>query len=628
MKTRLLSLLLFASFAFAEDVKIFPIDRAAIMVGARFDLKVEFPEILTEQDVEIRIAGKTPTEAFGSAGEMITEKYWPRRTAEEKAADEEAAAKTPKGEKPPARPKREASAFILRNCVFHSAVEAVPVTVSVRKDKVAEVTWRVFLPTPQGKQAKNVILMIGDGMSQAHRVAARVMSKGIRQGKYNGMLAMEDMPSMALVGTSGMDSIITDSANSAAAYTSGHKSGNGGLCVYTDRTDDYRAASTSTPADVIDDPAVESIAGLAQRLRGMRIGVVTDAEIQDATPASMYAHVAYRGAFPAITDMLVKSNFDVIFGGGRASFSKTQFAAFAENGYTVVETRTDLLAAGTPSKLFGIFNPRNIDGEWDRKFLKKFKPATATDQPDLTELTATALKMLEPSPNGFVLMIEGARIDKFSHSLDWERAVMDTIQFDKCVELVKDFAKVKDDTLVLVVGDHTHGVSIVGTIENKPPHTVDVAEHDEESGKYVKKTVPKLGRDYVQIYDDAGYPNYEIENGYPKDLNVTRRLAVFFTNFPDYYETFAPKTKGEFKPTLSVSASGKKFNIPNPEYAEAPGAILRTGNISRNAAGSVHTCEDQILTATGPGSEAVHGFIDNTKVFEIMVNALGLREKP
>ena len=85
-----------------------------------------------------------------------------------------------------------------------------------------DVTWNVY--DTGARKAKNVILLIGDGLSPAHRVAARLMSKGIAEGKAFGKLAMDDMPQMALVATAGTDSIITDSANSASAYATGHKS--------------------------------------------------------------------------------------------------------------------------------------------------------------------------------------------------------------------------------------------------------------------------------------------------------------------------------------------------------------------------------------------------------------------
>lgn len=107
------------------------------------------------------------------------------------------------------------------------------------------VTWEVY-DTPGERQARNVILFIGDGLSIAHRTAARILAKDIAEGKYDGDLAM-DMRNMALVGTSGVDSVITDSANSASAYATGHKSSVNAMGVYADRT-----------PDTLDDPKVET----------------------------------------------------------------------------------------------------------------------------------------------------------------------------------------------------------------------------------------------------------------------------------------------------------------------------------------------------------------------------------
>ena len=143
-------------------------------------------------------------------------------------------------------------------------------------------TWNVYDTGP--RKAKNVILFIGDGMSPAHRIAARLLSKGIAEGKAFGKLAIDDMPHMALVATAGCDSIITDSANSASAYATGHKSAVNAMGGYADRT-----------ADPFDDPKVETITSLVKRRLGLAVGVVTNTEIEDATPAAMIAHTRRRG---------------------------------------------------------------------------------------------------------------------------------------------------------------------------------------------------------------------------------------------------------------------------------------------------------------------------------------------
>src|SRR5262249_56477973 len=115
-----------------------------------------------------------------------------------------------------------------------------------------------------------------------------------------------------------------------------------------------------------------------------------------------------------------------------------------------------LLAAQDSHKLIGLFNAGNIDGALDRFFLKKGTVAKFPDQPDLTDQVRTALDILARNDNGFVLMVESGRIDKYSHSLDWERSVYDTIMLDNAVKLAKEFAAARNDTMIIVVADHAH----------------------------------------------------------------------------------------------------------------------------------------------------------------------------
>src|SRR5207302_8654943 len=120
----------------------------------------------------------------------------------------------------------------------------------------------------------------------------------------------------------------------------------------------------------------------------------------------------------------------------------------------------------------------------------------------------------------------------------------------------------------------------------------------------------------------AGYPNYPAPDadGYPAKVDVSRRLAMFFADYPDYYETFRPKLDKTFNPAVQ---NEKKEYAANEEYKDVPGAVLRVGNLPRSASDGVHSADDAVLTAIGPGSEMVHGFMDNTEVCQVMVNALG-----
>src|SRR6266699_2019039 len=236
---------------------VYPIDRADILVGARFDFKVEFAGLADPTKVSVTLNGK------------------------------------------------DQSALILRDVSL-----AQPGVYRLRVSDGAnsrELEWNVYDSGP--RKAKNVILFIGDGMSLAHRTAARLLAKGIAEGKARGKLAIDDMPHMALVATAGSDSIITDSANSASAYATGHKSAVNAMGVYADRT-----------LDPLDDPRVETITSLAQRKRALAVGIVTNTEIEDATPAAMATHTRRRIEYDRIVEQFFAAKPDVMLGGGRANF--------------------------------------------------------------------------------------------------------------------------------------------------------------------------------------------------------------------------------------------------------------------------------------------------------------------
>src|SRR3954454_1171183 len=320
---------------------VYPIDRADILVGSRFDFKVEFPGLADPAKITVTVNGEDHQKVFGRAAVFIEREDG-----------------------------KDQSAMILRDVALTQ-----PGNYRVRVSdgtQTRELGWTVY--ATGARKAKNVILFIGDGMALAHRTAARILSKGIAEGKSRGKLAMDDMPHMAMVATAGSDSIITDSANSASAYATGHKSAVNALGVYADRT-----------SDPFDDPRVENITSLVQRRSGMAVGVVTNTEIEDATPAAMVAHTRRRAEYDRIVEQFFAAKPDVILGGGRASFlpkgtpgsrrrDEADFVAqFRAAGYSLALTADGMKAAAGDSgttKLLGLFHPGNMDGVLDRKFLK------------------------------------------------------------------------------------------------------------------------------------------------------------------------------------------------------------------------------------------------------------------
>ena len=422
---------------------------------------------------------------------------------------------------------------------------------------------------------------------------------------------MDELPAMALLTTQGTDSIITDSANAAHAYTTGHKSCVNALGVYCSRA-----------AGSLDHPKVETLGELAKR-QGYAIGAVTNSEIEDATPAAMVAHTRRRSDFNDIVKMFYDSKIDVLMGGGSPNFlpqstpgSKRKddvdyIEQFKGAGYAFATSKTEMAAAAEDKKttrLLGLYNTGNIDGALDLKLLKKGSVSKFPDQPDVVEEMKAAIRILSRNKKGFVLMVESARIDKYSHSMDAERAIYDTIMLDQAVAEAKRWSQANgNNTLILVTADHAHGVSVVGTV------------NDEAPGNDMRN---KIG-----TYEDAGFPNYPAPNaeGYPDKVDVSKRLRLVFANTPDYYETFRPYLDGENVPAIK-NADG--VMVANEKYKDVPGAVFRTGNLPntgpRGANQGVHTGDDVVLTAGGPGSAAVHGQMENTDLFRVVADALAL----
>ena len=574
---RIASFIFFGSITgFLQAAAIYPIDQATILAGSKFDIKIEFNTVINLGDAEIELNGAPINKIISVQPEFISNE------------------------------NGKGSSILYRDVQLPKAGK-YQIVARAPQERL-QVNWDVYATGP--RRVKNVILFIGDGMTIANRTTARVLSKGIQEGKYQGRLAFDDMPSTAMIGTSGSDSLITDSANSMSAYTTGHKTAVNAMGVYVSRA-----------GDNLSHPKVETIAELIKRNTKMAVGIVSDAELEDATPGAMVSHTRRRADKQYIADQLLSSGAEVILGGGSAYFypqstkgsrrkdEKNLVENFKLKGYRLAFTKQELLSASESKdtkKLFGVFHPDNMDGSLDRLYLKKNTVEQFPNQPDLTEMTQSAIDVLSRNPNGFFLMVEAALIDKFNHPLDWERAAFDTIMLSNAVQIAKDFAKTHPETLIIVTPDHTHSGSISGVV------------HDDKPGPL---------REKVGIYAEAGYPNYPKADiqGYPNKIDVSKRIAFFYGNYPDHYETLHPKMDGTFVPAVKDD-SGKY--VANPKYLQLQeDAIHVGGNLPSHQESGVHTADDAVLNAMGPGSENFKGFMDNTEVFKMMVQSLGLGSK-
>ena len=553
-------------------ITILPINRAKLWAGQRFDFEVEFPAGSTNLDV--RINGESAESVFGK--KAVVKDYGTHIS------------------------------YRINNVDFdQTGDKTITATAGSGLSKTAR--YQVVQEKAK-KRAKNVILFIGDGMSMQAKELGRILSKGLSDGKFNDLLAMEKMPNMALVTTSGYDSIVTDSANSMSAYMTGNKSVVNAMGVYENKT-----------KDPLDDPKVETVAEILSRSKNMSYGMVSTASVTDATPAAVTAHTRRRAEQNYIAaDFLNRNNPpSVVMGGGAQFFlplatpgskrkdNRNLIQEFENKGYAFAGTKAELNSLGSDKPILGLFTLNHMNVYMDREFLPKNSKVLKgfTDQPGLLDMTKKAVSVLEKNPNGFFLMSEGGSIDKQLHTMDWQRSTYDTIEFDKTIEWAQQYAKEhNDDTLIIVVADHAHGVSITGT-------------YKEENGK--------TGREAVRVYGDAKWPTFVDANkdGYPDNPDPDVTLAVQYANAPDHYENY----RFQQAPTVPATTDAKGHVIANPKRAPQ-GARFVPGNLPTNTGetSECHSADDVVLMAQGPGSEYFHGVMDNTEVFFGILRALGV----
>ena len=580
----------------ASDIRILPVDTAKFWAGARFDFDVEVSNAKNLQSVDVQVNGVPAEKFFGK--KAVTKDLGNGVTSYR--IDDVDFAKTGKVE------------------VTVNAKDSLGVSKATAGYNVVH--------EAAVKKAKNVILFVGDGMSLQAREVARILSKGMTNGKYNDLLAMEKLDHNAVITTSGYDSLVTDSANSASAYATGHKSVVNAMGVYEDST-----------KDPFDDPKVENIAEIVKRTRGMSVGIITQAESTDATPAAMIGHTRRR----ANQDFLAKSYLDayhrpdVIMGGGSARYlpksvpgSKRKdndnvIQDFKDLGYTFVTNSKEMMAAPSDKPMLGLFHTGTMNVYIDREMLKNPKVLKGfDDQPNLMNMTKKSLDILSKNPNGFFAMIEGASIDKQLHVMDWQRAAYDTIEFDKSIEYAEKWAKEHgDNTLIIVLADHAHGISISGTY------------HERDGRK---------GTEAVRVYANSVFPTFKDadHDGFPDNPDPDVTLAVQYANHPEYYENYH-FMKTPTPPALAVTETkeeavqnGDKVEYHQVSHASSkanparihPGdpAELMPANTPKNDPQECHSADDILLNAGGPGSEYFHGTMDNTEVFFGMMRALGI----
>ncbi|KAB7770066.1 alkaline phosphatase [Xanthomonas maliensis] len=464
-------------------------------------------------------------------------------------------------------------------------------------------------------RARNVILFLGDGMSLTTVAAARILDGQRRDGPgEENLLSWEQFPATAFSKTYNTDSQTPDSAGTMTAITTGVKTHMGAIGV--------SAGSRNDCADSLG-KGLLSWLQLADSA-GMATGIVTTTRLTHATPAATYAHSPDRnwendtdlpaaaraaGCTDIAQQLLSTARFgrgpQVVLGGGRSQFQTAQqrdpeyddkvglrldgrdlvaeWKHAHPQGAYVWNSAQLQAAAGAPA-LLGLFEPDHMQFDHDRN-------RSPQGEPSLSELTRTAIQSLARDPNGFVLMVEGGRIDHANHAGNAYRALDETVSLSEAVRAAVQTAPA--DTLIIVTADHSHTLNFVGYPVRGNPILGKVRGGGGEEGDRSQLATDLVGQPYTTL-SYANGPGY---------TGASNAQAAGPKRFPH-------------EPSSNEPASGRPdlthVDTEAPNYMQE--ALVPTKSES-------HGGEDVGIWATGPGSAAFRGTLEENVIYHVIVQA-------
>lgn len=268
---------------------------------------------------------------------------------------------------------------------------------------------------------KNVIYLIGDGMGPLHLEKTK-NELGIE-------LTMDTFDYIGRSRTRSASSAVTDSAAGATALACGVRTYNGALGVYM-----------YDPLHVESQP--KSLTELCKE-NGMMTGIVTSDLTSGATPGGFSVHTFERGNTLDIDTQQMNSDIDLIWGCTSEYVNKE---TCEENGFTFVKTYSEMMAIEEGERSFAQFDNTTWNDE-----------QVDAETPTLSQMATKAIDVLDDTDEGFFLMIEGAHIDKHSHS-NYDDGMTEALkEFDETVSIALEYAKQDGETLVVVTADHETG---------------------------------------------------------------------------------------------------------------------------------------------------------------------------
>lgn len=430
--------------------------------------------------------------------------------------------------------------------------------------------------TDKNKKAKNIIVVVSDGMSIGTlNMADLYLSRKTGVGSNWLDLYKKNKVSRALMDMASASSIVTDSAAASSSWGGGVRIENGGLNV---------------------SKSGEEYLPIWQKFKasGKKAGCVTSVPITHATPAGFCVNSKSRNAQEAIAEKYLEQKFDVMMGGGDEYFSsdkrkdkKDMYQEFRSKGYQVVNTKQAMLSAGTNKPILGVFDKGALPYAIDRKNNKEL----VQNIPTLAEMTKKAIEVMKEHDKGFVLQVEAGKVDWAAHGNDIAGLIHDQIDHDEAIKVAMDFAEQDGETLVIITTDHG----------NANPGIIYGSDANDNF-------------DSIQNYK---HTNEWILNGIGKETSISQVKERI------HYANSIALTDEECKQLLDYYKDIPTANgLYNPRHL--PFHLLATIQKPHNSVGWIsmqHSADYVELAMYGPGSHLLKPFIKNTDLHYLMLEA-------
>ncbi|MEP5341386.1 MAG: alkaline phosphatase [Algibacter sp.] len=434
----------------------------------------------------------------------------------------------------------------------------------------------------KNKKAKNIIIIVSDGMSTGTlNMADLYLSRKNGVGANWLQLYKENKVKRALMDMASANSIVTDSAAASSSWGGGVRINNGAINVSKNGEEHLPIWQKFKKA-------------------GKKAGCVTTVPITHATPAGFCVNSKTRKTQEKIAEKYLEQKFDVMMGGGDTYFSKEKrkdkkdmYQAFESKGYKVVKNRNELFSASVTKPILGVFSnnalPYSIDRQSNKELLQK--------TPTLAEMTKKAIEVMKDHPQGFVLQVEAGKVDWAAHGNDITGLIFDQVAHDEAVQLAMDFAEQDKETLVIITTDH--GNANPGVIYGKKANdNFDSIQKYKHTNEWILKGIGKE-TSISQVKERVEYANnFALTNDEAKSL-----LA--------YYSKLQSE-KGLYNPR----------HLPFKALAEIQKQHNSVGWISMH-----HSADYVEMAMYGPGSELLKPFIKNTDLHYLMLEAAEIENK-